>query len=380
VTQADRSLFVVGALPEAAMRNVAEAAASVGLSTARVAHCHEAPAALGSAVDPLAIVLRMDAEGASMACAHVRAQARLAQLPILCVAPQRDDIAFTELFSWGGDDLVSAASAQPLARRLRQLLGRAPARREQKATREQCAIVAGSDARWRSVMGRALYQGGFSVRFVAGASELAEESVGQAVRVVALAEDPTFGDAEAIVTAAQERGSEAAWVVVAPPKRMAALHASIGSRPRVSIADGYAPPENVLFLTNELLSRRGVDQRASARVLYGTAVVFRVAGRDEDEIGFSYNVSAGGLYVRTLAPPDAGQEIWLEMWPPRCERRVRLAGTVAWRRPFGPSEGATVPAGFGVKITDGLSGDLDRWRAGYDAFAANLLGTSAAGG
>ncbi|MDP9150257.1 MAG: PilZ domain-containing protein, partial [Myxococcota bacterium] len=163
--------------------------------------------------------------------------------------------------------------------------------------------------------------------------------------------------------------------VVAPPKRMAALHAAIASLGPNTVADGYAPPENVLFLTNELLSRRGVDQRATPRVLYGTAVAFRAAGREEDEIGFSYNVSAGGVYVRTLDPLDAGQEVWLEMWPPRSERRVRLAGAVAWKRGFGPSDGATVPSGFGVKITDGLAGDLARWESGYRSFADSVLGS-----
>jgi Tfp pilus assembly protein PilZ len=142
----------------------------------------------------------------------------------------------------------------------------------------------------------------------------------------------------------------------------------------VSVADGYAPPENVLFIVNELLAPRNVDQRASPRLLYGTTVAFRPAGREEDEIGFSYNVSAGGVFVRTLAPPDFGQEVWLEMWPPRSERRVRLEGVVAWRRAFGRGAGATVPPGFGVKLTDGLGQDMGRWRSGCEVFAEGLLG------
>ena len=239
-------------------------------------------------------------------------------------------------------------------------------------------MVAGADARWRSVMGRALYQGGFSARFVASAQELAAQCLAEGLRVVVVADDLGSGGPEAALAEARERGSTAAWVVVAPPKRMPALHAAVVSLGPVSVADGFAAPENVLFLTNELLSRRGVDQRASVRMLYGTAVAFRSAGRDEDDIGFSYNVSAGGVYVRTLAPLDAGQELWLEMWPPRSERRVRLAGMVAWKRPFGPSEGATVPAGFGVKVTEGLAGDLDRWRSGYDSFATSVFGMRAA--
>jgi Tfp pilus assembly protein PilZ len=374
VSQTSRSLVLVGGFREEATRCVKEAAASVGVTTTFIGRCDEAPEALAEVAEPLAVVLPMGAEGTAQTLAHMRGQSRLAQLPVFGVASPRDDLAFNELFSWGGDDLVALTSAPSLARRLRPLVARAPSPRDSKP-RERSALVAGADARWRSVMGRALYQGGFSVRFVAGADDLAQESLAEAVRVVVLADDLGPGKAEAAVKAARERGSEAAWIVVAPPKRMAPLHSAIASLGSVSVADGFAPPENVLFLTNELLSRRGVDQRASARVLYGTTVAFRAAGRDEDEIGFSYNVSAGGVYIRTLAPLDAGQEVWLEMWPPRTERRVRLAGTVAWKRAFGPSEGATVPAGFGVQITGGLAGDLDRWRAGYDTFASSVLGT-----
>jgi Tfp pilus assembly protein PilZ/CheY-like chemotaxis protein len=376
MTQPNRSLIVVGAFREEAKRHVQEAASAVGVATSFVNRYEEAPAALAEVAEPVAVVWPMDAEGAAQTFAHIRAQARLAQVPILGVAPHRDDLAFTELFSWGGDDLVALPSPHSLARRLRPLVARTVAHREPKRER---ALVAGADARWRSVMGRALYQGGFSVRFVASADALAKDCLAEGLRVVALADDLIDGGPEAALAAARARGSQAAWIVVAPPKRMAVVQAAIAPLGPASVADGFAPPENVLFLVNELLNRRGVDQRASPRVLYGTAVAFRAAGRDEDEIGFSYNVSAGGLYVRTLAPLDAGQELWLEMWPPRSERRVRLAGTVAWKRPFGPTEGATVPAGFGVKITDGLAGDLERWRAGYDAFAASILGSSAGG-
>jgi CheY-like chemotaxis protein/Tfp pilus assembly protein PilZ len=370
VTQGGRSLILVGAFGEDAIESAKEAAASVGVTTTFVARCDEAPGALAEAVEPLAIVLQMSAEGAAQTFAHIRGQERLAQLPVLGIAAQRDDLAFTELFSWGGDDLLALTSPPSLARRLRPLAARAGGRREPK---RECVLVAGADARWRSVMGRALYQGGFSVRFVVVAEELVRECLNEGVRVVVLADDLGAGGGAAALAAARAQGSQASWILVAPPKRMGPLRAAIASLGPVSVADGFAPPENVLFLTNELRSQRGVDQRASVRVLYGTTVAFRAAGRETDEIGFSYNVSAGGVYVRTLAPLDAGQELWLEMWSPRSERRVRLAGTVAWKRPFGPSEGATVPAGFGVKITDGLAGDLERWRVGYEAFAESVL-------
>jgi Tfp pilus assembly protein PilZ len=368
-----RPLLVVGSLREESTQRVQEAAAAAGVVAQFQARIDEAKAAI-TAADPLAVAVRMDAPGADALCAFVRTQPRLADVPVFGVTSERTDIAFTEIFSWGGDDLVSLWSPQPLTRRLRPLTARKPRVVDSSAEGQGCAVIAGADPRWRSVMGRALYAGGFSVRFVASADDLQTDSMGPAVRLVVASDDVALDGGAACAVRARAAGSTAAWVVVVPPKRMAASTAAVSSLSRIAIADGYAPPENVLFLANELLARRGQDQRASARLLYGTRVAFRMAGRDEDEIGFSYNISAGGVYVRSLAPLDQGSDVWVEMWVPRSERRVRLGGTVAWKRPFGSGERATVPAGFGVKIECGLGGDLDRWKAGYDAFAEDLLG------
>jgi hypothetical protein len=127
----------------------------------------------------------------------------------------------------------------------------------------------------------------------------------------------------------------------------------------------------VLFVANDLLHRRATDHRSSARLLYGTTVAFKGAGRAEEELGFSHNVSVNGIYVRTLAAPE-DDHVWLELTPPRSERRVRLIGKIAWRRVFGPGPNATVPPGFGVQIVDGARADLEAWRAGYDAFASAI--------
>jgi len=367
-----RPLLVIG-LRDAALERAREAGEAAGVPVVVLPESEKAAYEIEGDT-PLAILLRLDGAGAARAFAHLRSQARLAQVPVFGVADELSDLAFTELFVWGGDDLVGLASAQPLTRRLRAL--RAGGERTGGASAEKPqAVVAGQDATWRSVMGRALYNGGFAVRFAVSVEGLVSETLNESASVAVVADDLEAGGAHAALSAVRLRGSKAACVLVAPPKRMAAATAAVKSLGHMSVADGFAPPENVLFLVNELLAPRGVDKRASARLLYGTAVAFRAAGRDADEIGFAYNVSAGGLYIRTLAPLDPGQELWLEMWPPRSERRVRLAGSVAWRRPFGNIGGATVPAGFGVRITEGLAGDFDRWRAGYEVFTKSLLGT-----
>ena len=67
-----------------------------------------------------------------------------------------------------------------------------------------------------------------------------------------------------------------------------------------------------------------------------------------------------------------GSEAWLEIAPPRSDRRVRLEGKVVWTRGFGPNDVATIPPGFGVQVTGGSVGDLERFTRGYHAFAAEL--------
>ncbi len=372
MTHADRPVVAVG-LRDASEDSVREAATSLALPFVSGARLAEIGSVLDG-VNPLAIVLPMAAEGARKAFEHVRRQARFAPVPILGVATELNDLGFTELFVWGGDDLVETATPQPMVRRLRSLMAQ-PVRPavDSEADQRHRAVVAGADSTWRTVLGRSLFNGGFAVRFAMSADNLANECLADGVRVVVVSDDlGPSGPLEALAEA-RARGSSAAYVWVTPPKRMAAATRAMKELGRASVADGFAPPENVLFLVNELLAARGVDKRGSPRLLYGTAIAFRAAGRDEGEIGFSYNVSGGGLYVRTLAPLEPAQEAWLEMWTPRSERRVRLAGSVAWRRPFGPNGGATVPAGFGVRIEHGLAGDLDRFRAGYDAFAVAFL-------
>ena len=386
MTQADRSfesptsagsrrlVVVVGAFGDETVRSVEETMATLGIRVTFVTRCEDAGAAL-TGTEPLAIVVRLDAPNAEQTYGYLRGQARFGHVPLLGVAAERNDLAFAELFSWGGDDLVELSSPQSLVRRVRPLSLNRQVSSGEWPVEQGGAIVASADARWRSVMGRALGNGGFSVRFVSTTDELQKESVTAGVRLVVAVDELASAGLAPLLRKAREDGSVTPWVAVASPKRMAPLLGEIAGLGPVSIADGYAPPENVLFLANELLARRDRNLRASPRLLYGTSIAFRAAGRDEDEVGFSYNVSAGGVYVRTLAPLGAQEEVWLEMWPPRSERRVRLSGRVAWTRAFGPHQRATVPSGFGVRITEGLAGDLDRWNEGYDIFAESVLGT-----
>ncbi|MCA9629875.1 MAG: PilZ domain-containing protein [Myxococcales bacterium] len=316
---------------------------------------------------PHSILVDASLSGCEEFCCDVRAQSHLAQVPVLALSPELNDLSFASAFSWGGDDAVSLRHPRALLERLRRLPkdGLVP-----PSARRGRALVCEPDHTRRVALAGVLRNAGYQVTFAVEHED-----------TLSFARSPEFAlvvinaelDAHprAVLEEAREAGSDALWILTSAPRSLAELREQLVGTTRATVCDGFAPPENVLFLANELGRNQGVDNRASARLLYGTRVDFRAAGLEQDDQGYSYNVSLGGLYVRTLNPP--GEDVvWLELTPPRSDRRVRLEGQVAWRRPWGPNGTATVPPGFGVQITDGTSRDIDAWREGYRAFARAL--------
>src|SRR5271166_5500918 len=194
-------------LSEASLPRVREAAEAAGVPITVLAESERASAYDIDELGPLAILLRLDAPRAAQACAHVRSNARLAQVPVFGVVDELSDLAFTELFVWGGDDLVGLASHLPLTRRLRALRVGGNRGGVQSSEKPQ-AVVAGQDGMWRFVMGRALYNGGFSVRFAVSAEGLITESLAEGVSVAVVSADLEEGGAHSALSALRLRGSK----------------------------------------------------------------------------------------------------------------------------------------------------------------------------
>lgn len=319
-----------------------------------------------------AIVLDVPSRGGEQALLHLRYNPSLANVPILALVDEVTDLAFEEILGWGGDDLTPRGDEEALARRLRTLAlaGDVPMSRA-----HGIAVVADADRRWRVLTARALRNAGWRVSFAADATEALREGKQAGVELVVstAALGSANGGAEGLLVEARAAGVNAPWVVAAPPRETQRLRIATRAIEGVAVYDSFGPPENVLFVANELLRGSVPDARKSTRLLYGTTVRFRQAGAGQDEVGYTYNLSAGGLYVRTLAPLTRGCEAWIEIAPPRTDRRVRLEGKVVWMRGFGPNDAATVPPGFGVQIMGGSVSDLERFSRGYHTFAAEML-------
>jgi DNA-binding response OmpR family regulator len=309
----------------------------------------------------------LESEHSEALAVEARSSARHVRLPMLALSRSVSDLAFTDAFSWGADDVLPFGESRSLLTRLRNLPRE---QAEPPRTGRGSALIAESDRTRRTVVARVLRNAGYDVTFAVTAEDTAQFSERPDLSL-AVINSELMPDARAAVERARGLGSKANFILCCPPRDLRSARESLAELEGIAAVDGFAAPENVLFAANEL--RAGaVNNRKTPRLLYGTTVAFRGAGREKDELGFSYNVSAGGIYVRTLAPPD-DDETWLELRPPRTERLVRVVAKVAWRRRFNHNENATVPPGFGAQIVDGARADLDAWTDGCAAMAS-LIG------
>lgn len=318
---------------------------------------------------PRAIVLSASDPAAEQVCFRVRGEPAAAGVAVLITSDDVSEIGFAEALSWGADDVIVSPHREGLVRRLRPLRRILPS----KAPLRGSVIVVDPDARRRVMAARTLRNAGFSVIFAASTGEALAEAARPDIELI-VAASAAEHHARALVAPLRAAGRSTPVVIAAPPRDLASLRATMASFDRVAVTDSFGSPENILFVANDLERHAAGESRMHTRALYGSAVRFRSAGAERDDMGYCFNVSEGGMYVRTLAPLPLGDEVWLELVPPRCDRRVRLEGRVAWVRRFEQCARATAPAGFGLQITGGSVADLERYQRGVAAFASEQQG------
>ncbi|HYO92883.1 MAG TPA: PilZ domain-containing protein [Polyangiaceae bacterium] len=358
-----RPMLLYGQFPAATLDRIDEAAKQAACSLTRAETIEQALAWLEG--NEAHAVLCNSAQSENLAV-QTRSRSRWSKLPVLALAESLGDLEFISAFSWGADDVVRVDSVRPLAARLRALPKEAPSPPLEKRGE---ALVAETEHTRRIAVARVLRNAGFAIRFAVTASDADAFAQDPSLTLVVVNKE-LFTNPVSTIQAARAANSQASFIICSAPRDLKQDRTAVTGLSAVTVTDGYTAPENVLFVANELTNGR-VNNRASPRVPYGTSVAFRSAGRDHDEHGFSYNASEKGLYVRSLFLPE-DDEVWLELCLPRMERRVRLVGRVAWRRPFNYSDSATVPPGFGVELMDGAAKDRALWCEGYNKLIASI--------
>lgn len=360
------SLLVVGAAPER-LPELRRAATSSALC---LVHKPTVPAAAAwlERESPSAVVVDLRALLACDLISSLRRTPRWERVPILGLTPEPSEIAFAETFWAGGDDVVCPGDIDPLVARLRAAQSRSSPDPEDARGR---VIVAGGEALFRVAAARVLAGAGYEVDLAMTGDEVESAAADPGVKAIVLSASLPGLTALSLVESARAAGRSVPFVLCVPPRLMPRARVTARKLPRVALCDAFAAPDEILFTTNDLLAPKRDERRGAARVAFGTLVWLRPAGADRDVVGYTYNVSAKGLFVRTLHPFAQGQPVWIEIVPPRGDRRVRLVGQAAWHRPFGLAGPALCPPGAGFQITGGLPGEAEIFEAGVARLAAD---------
>ncbi|HZA14369.1 MAG TPA: PilZ domain-containing protein [Myxococcaceae bacterium] len=126
----------------------------------------------------------------------------------------------------------------------------------------------------------------------------------------------------------------------------------------IYLLDGDHPVEDVVRAICGLLHRAPHRLRVDQRIPFFCPVYFReaVAVKPGDwRSGFTYNLSAGGLFIKTLVPlrPAAPVEIRICLTSSREE--IDVTGVVAWSNRFATKRLFTYPVGMGVQFLGAIS-------------------------
>ena len=353
------TLLVVGA-SEGTLPDLRRVASESSLGLVHKTNVQSAAAWLES-TRPAAVLVDLRAVVALDLFSTLRRAPRWADVPMIGLTQTLTEIAFAETFWAGGDDLVRPCDSTQLVARLRATkrgagTGTPPARGS--------AVVGGAEPAFRVAAGRVLQGAGYDVEFALTAEEVEAGARKPGTQIVVTSEALPQGSSMTLLESLRASGCDVPFVISVPVRHIARAQVQVRKLSHVELCDSFSAPDELLFLANSLVAAPMRSRRVAPRLPFGTMVRVRPAGGEDDIVGFSHNVSQKGLFVRSLYPFAPGDAVWLEIVPPRGERRVRLSAQVMWHRPFGPLGPALSPTGSGFQITGGLPGELELWERG----------------
>lgn len=325
--------------------------------------------------EPRCILLDSESVDAAEIVTWLRQQSRLFPVPAVVLVPEIDEQVLCNFHNAGADDSVPIYDDKGISRRIQKLAEFDPGERPRPD--RGVAVVAHQDLARRTVLGRILRIAGFDVAFAQDPTDLNKLAKGQenapaSLLVVHHALLTQRGRSFADVLGEARGEHKTPAIVLSPDSEededgARELREAFASYEGVLVETENAPPDNLAFLANELLLENIKNKRGSARLLHATVCSFRAQGSLNPGYGVTYNLSAGGLYVRTLDTPVMGTKLWIELTPPEDGETdaVHLRGEVMWGQKM--SNRRASPPGFGLRFDTAScpSGDLGKYLECY---------------
>jgi CheY-like chemotaxis protein len=297
-----------------------------------------------------------------------RNDARLFDVPIVLLVPKPSENAFLIARKCGADDVVGLDDTAGVVRRVRNLAAFVPGMRP--ALEQGVALVAHFDDARRRHAGWILRRGGYELAFAntyADAVERGKEKK-PAVAVIAQGLLPASNMVAAVRQLRADLGRPDLPVVLLSSGAVLPQP----SLPRVATASDGEDWDYLLFQISQVTRPLVAEMRTSRRVFWATMVAFRPLSSFEPSFGLTYDISRGGLFVRTTDTPELNTTVSLELRvSPDNDRVVTLRARVVWVHLPKTHMASRSPAGFGVELIDAEtpSIDLSLYRAGCNLLA-----------
>jgi DNA-binding response OmpR family regulator len=144
----------------------------------------------------------------------------------------------------------------------------------------------------------------------------------------------------------------------APPPIIAVTPGGVdGTRPpfaTVAVHDPELELEHVVKQLNTVLSGgyARTERRLKPRVPFCSVVRFRFYGDRPWQVGYGYDLSETGLFVRTTTPIASREPVEVQFKLEEDGPTLEAKGLVIWNTPFGPRDLASYPYGMGLAFAD----------------------------
>jgi uncharacterized protein (TIGR02266 family) len=228
----------------------------------------------------------------------------------------------------------------------------------------RAVAVAGADAAYRHRLVELLQHGGLHTLEVNDdASMAAFRAV--TVDLLIIAADISRADGVALLSGVLKKARAstpaAPLPVVVVSEHGAQPEAWDGRAGGIHVIGRDTPLDDLLRRVRALLSCTPQDLRADSRVSFFCPVEFREAGgvtTEEWTSGYSFNVSSGGIFVRTLVPCRPGSAVEMRIRLTTTSDEMTVTGVVAWSNPYASTRMLSYPVGMGVQFLGAISKKL----------------------
>jgi len=354
-----RKVLVVDAAPERANAS-AQALKELGYAPTVFPSgdaCLDALAQAGEL--PLLVVISLDLTPMSgdECCRRIKENHAWRGVAVITVTSVADPHQVMRCWRAAADDfLLHPLSAEQLGPKL-QMLTRARAERPVAQPQGGKSVLVAEPSRfYRTQIGQNLEQAGLQVLYATEGEEALDMAEEHAASLDACLLDVALPGIDGVAIAEQLRqradfGKKPIIMVSAAEAMSPATHEAARRLTGSALLDKRTLPfERILTAVHRSLHPNLAQLRSSERIPFFSVVDFSVDGATWST-GFSYDLSAGGLFVRTLTPAPPHTELRLQVRSVSESSSEHSSGVVAWANPYWPRSSFTAAVGMGIRLT-----------------------------